>query len=686
MQLSRRVCFALLLVLLTLATYAPVWRAGYIWDDDSYLTDNPTLLQPDALRRIWFSPDDSPQYYPMVFTTLYLEKSLWGFRPLGYHLVNMLLHAGSAILLWLILRRLGMPGAELAAAIFAVHPLAVESVAWVTELKNTQAGFFALLSVLLYLPLVGNEKPLGRDEWWRYGTSLLLFVLAMLSKTVACGEAPVLLAIVWWKRDGVSRRDCLLLAPFFVIGAGLGLLTARLEVEHVGAVGKNFAFNWGDRILIAGRAIWFYVGKTIWPFDLAFFYRRWGIDVRVWWQWLFPAAAIAAFAILWRLRARIGRGPVAGAAAFVALLFPALGFFNVYPMLFSFVADHFAYLALMVGIPLGIAAVDAALRRWLPGKRATAGTVLGIAVVAAFAGQSFATARNYHDEQTLWTALAKRNQHWMAYARLAWLDLHDAAAAQQAGDTAQMRSLAHHAFMLDALVRRQKPDLAEPYDDDAAAAWLLGDLPRAEASARQSIKVAPTLSNGYQVLERVLAQEGKKQEAVAVLMQALRLVSVRSTAVRPNLELELGKLLMDMGRDQEAATAFEASAALGGGAEAWRNLGMLRALDDQYAQAREAFRRAIALKPDDRDALEGLARAAAIDPHATQADLTDGLRAAQAACGENPSARQLDALGMVKFRLGDRDGARAAGQEALRRAAPDERTLIQRHLAMYALP
>ncbi|HVX85108.1 MAG TPA: hypothetical protein VH253_09850 [Phycisphaerae bacterium] len=686
MQRFPRAWFPPIILLLTLATYLPALRAGYIWDDDSYLTDNPTLLQPDALRRIWFSPDDSPQYYPMVFTTLYLEKSLWGLRPFGYHLVNVLLHAGSAMLLWLVLLRLRVPGAALAAAIFAVHPLAVESVAWVTELKNTQAGFFALLSVLIYLPLIHDEKPFGRGEWRRYGGSLLPFVLAMLSKTVACGVAPVLLAIVWWKRGGVSRREWLLLAPFFVIGAALGLMTARLEMAHVGAVGPDFNFNWGDRILIAGRAIWFYAGKTIWPFDLAFFYRRWGIDVRVWWQWLFPLAAIAAFAVLWRLRARMGRGVVAAAAAFVALLFPALGFFNVYPMLFSFVADHFAYLALMVGVPLAVVVVDAALRRWAPEKRTAAGTVLGITVIAAFAGQSYATARNYKDERTLWTALEKRNQHWMAYARLAWLDVREAAAASSAGDTARMRRLAQQVFALDALVRRQKPDRTDPYDDDAAAAWLLGDLPRAEAEARTSIAIGPTLSNGYMMLAQVLAQEGKRQEAVAVLGRALQVVSVRSPVFRPHAELELGTILMDMGRDEEAAKAFEASAALGEGAGAWRNLGTVRAMDDQYGPARVAFRRAIALKPDDRDALEGLARAAAIDPQATQADLAEGLRAAQAACGASPTARQLDALGMVKFRLGDRDAARTAGEQALRRATPDERALIQRHLEMYAKP
>jgi protein O-mannosyl-transferase len=133
---------ALLLVVAVLIAYLPALQGGYIWDDNRYVTENPILPQPDGLAAIWTDPGATIQYYPMVFTTFWLEYRLWGLNPLGYHATNILLHALSALLLWAILRRLAVPGAWLAAALFALHPVHVESVAWVTERKNVLSGLF----------------------------------------------------------------------------------------------------------------------------------------------------------------------------------------------------------------------------------------------------------------------------------------------------------------------------------------------------------------------------------------------------------------------------------------------------------------------------------------------------------------------------------------------------------------
>lgn len=673
-RLPAAVWFPVLLVALTVLAYAPALRAGFIWDDDSYLTANATLTKPDALRRVWLSPSESPQYYPMVFTVLYVEKALWGLNPAGYHAVNVLLHAGAAILLWLVLRRLKVPGAMAAAAIFAVHPLAVESVAWVTELKNTLAGVFSLAAVLAYLPFGLAEGTRDRRAWGRYGLALGWFVLAMWSKTVACGVGPVLLLIIWWKKERVGMRDLWPLAPFFVIGAGLGLLTAQLEVNHVGATGADFAFNAADRVLIAGRAVWFYAGKVVWPLDLAFFYPRWGVDVRVWWQWLFPLAAAAGLAALWWWRGRVGKGVIAGVAAFVVLLFPALGFVNVYPMLFSFVADHFAYLALMAGIPVVVAVVV----RVMPRSRMVRGVVAGL-VVAVLAWQTASTARNYESEEVLWSALARKNGHWMAYRRLAEIDLHRAADADRAGDKAAARRLGEEVFALGAKVLAQKPDRLDVYDAEAMAALLMGDVERAEAAARRSVELGPDRWMAHSVQGKVLLRKGQVAEAIEAQEKAVAL-----NPGNASLHLELGRTLAAAGRDAEAERELAAAAGLGESAEAYEWLGTVRAMRGELGPAREAYRQAIALDGSRREALDGLARTAAMDGGATAMDLQEALQAATvASSGSGAPARALDTLGMVRWRLGDKAGAVAAAQAAMERAGPEERDLIGRHLQMY---
>ena len=232
----------LFLVAATMIAYQPVWHAGFIWDDDDYVINNPTLRSLAGLRQIWCHLAATPQYYPLVHTSFWLEYHLWGLNPPGYHIVNVLLHALAAILLWRLLARLRLPGAWLAAAIFALHPVAVESVAWVTERKNVLAAVFYFAAALAYLRITGEAADGGKQirgslRW--YFLSLALFVAALLSKTVACSLPAAMLLAIWWKRGRIAGRDVWSLLPFFAAGMAMGLMTSWLERIHVGARGRT---------------------------------------------------------------------------------------------------------------------------------------------------------------------------------------------------------------------------------------------------------------------------------------------------------------------------------------------------------------------------------------------------------------------------------------------------------------
>jgi protein O-mannosyl-transferase len=288
---ARRPWFlALVLAVVTFVAYQPTWHAGFIWDDDTHVTENANLRSLHGLYRIWFEPLADQQYYPLQLTGFWIEYHLWGLRPFGYHAVNILLHVLNALLLWMVLQQLEIPGAWLAAAIFAVHPVQVESVAWVSELKNLLSTTFylgALLAFIRFRPLTGEERA-GPPSWGYYALAIALFLCALLSKTVACTLPAVLVLLLWWKRGRVERQDVGVLSPMFLLGITFGLMTAWLEKHHVGASGPEWSLSFLQRCLLAGRALWFYAGKLFWPHNFIFIYPRWEIDPGAWWQYLFP--------------------------------------------------------------------------------------------------------------------------------------------------------------------------------------------------------------------------------------------------------------------------------------------------------------------------------------------------------------------------------------------------------------
>jgi Flp pilus assembly protein TadD len=527
----------LFIVLATLMAYSPVFTAGFIWDDDDYVINNLHLNDWDGLREMWFHPAATPQYYPLVFTTFWLEHHLWGLHAGGYHMVNVLLHILAALLLWRVLARLRVPGAWLAAAIFALHPVEVESVAWITERKNVLSAVFYLAAALAWLRFAELEPavPPTRRRWGWYAVALVLFVAALLSKTVTCSLPAVLLLVMWWKKGRLDWRAVLPLAPFFLAGIGLGLTTAWLEKTHVGAIGADWSLTLADRCLVAGRALWFYASNLVFPTHLMFIYPRWTIDAGVWWQWLFPVAVAGVLAALWRARHRIGRGPLVAVLIYAGTLAPAIGFINVYPMRFSFVADHFQYLA-----GAGLIALAATwLHRCPPLIPA-----LGLFLCGALTWHQCAI---YQDLETLWRDTLKKNPAcWMAHSNLGRL-----------------------------LVRQNK-------------------LAEAEAHYRAGLELNPREEEIHYNYANLLARTGRLETAVAEYEQALQLAPAQADPHN-----NLGAVLLQLKRTDEAIAQYRLAVQCQPEVMRYHyNLGSALAAEHQVAAAVAEFQRALQLEPD----------------------------------------------------------------------------------------
>jgi tetratricopeptide (TPR) repeat protein len=406
----------LALIAITFAAYYPTLGNGFVWDDDRYIEQNYQLHTPKGLERIWLDPlKAEPQYYPLTHTSLWVEFHVWRLRAFGYHLDNLALHAAGAVMLWRILRRLNVRGAWAAAAVFAVHPLQVESVAWATERKNVLSGFFYFLSLWAYLHTrwgrrIWDSKESGGSgglalhvgAGW-YFLSLLFFAAALLSKSVTATLPAAILVLCWWKRGKLRAGDVWPVTPMLAAGAAMGCLTGWMEKHVVGAIGPDFDFLTPlDRLCIAGRAFWFYLTKLLYPGHLSFIYPHWQVDPTRRPLWiLFPLAAMGLLGACWILRRRIGRSPAAAMFFFAGTLVPALGFVNVFPMRYSYVADHFQYLACIGPIALIVGSLST-------GCTSGATRVLAGLVIVAMCAASNVRARVFADRRALWTdALAK---------------------------------------------------------------------------------------------------------------------------------------------------------------------------------------------------------------------------------------------------------------------------------------
>lgn len=658
---ARDALLAALLLAAAVVAYIPAMRSGFIWDDDDYVYANPTLAAPDGWLRLW-SPGETPQYYPLVFTTFWVEAQVWGAdHAFGFHVVNVLLHALSAILVWCILTRINVPGAWLAAAVFALHPVCVESVAWITERKNVLSGFCYFAALLSFL----RFEDAGKWRW--YAVALALFVLALLSKTVTCTLPVAILIIRWWRRRPIDRRTIAAVAPMFLIGAALAIITVWVEKTHVGAEGVDWHVTVPQKIILAGRALWFYAGKIVWPENLIFIYPRWTLNAASVVQWFWPIAAVAVLAVAIALRKRIGRGPAAAMLFFGVTLGPALGFIQVYPMRYSYVADHFQYLASLGVIVLVVAVLARIAARWpKPAQAMPAVALLGVL--------GFLTWRQcaaYKDVETLWTeTLARNDDAWIAHNNIGVLldqrgDIEPAEkhyrrslelkpdnyeAMNNLGLILTTRGRPQEAITWYQKVLAARPDAKQTQLNLGMALLNAGKPAEAAACFQRVIDESPNAAQAYDGLGQALVQMERREAAEIVFRKALDL-DPNNARVLSNL----GLLLYQMGRSDDAIPPLERAVAISpGDVQARLNLGIILTRTRRYADAIRVLQEGVQQNAPNQYLCMNLAWLLATAPDARLRDGQTAVNLAMQACQLTAfeSARPIDVLAAAYAEVG----------------------------------
>jgi tetratricopeptide (TPR) repeat protein len=570
---------SIVIALLTFAAYSSALHGGFIWDDDAYITQNPVLTGVHSVWRIW-TTTQSPQYYPLVFTTFWVERHLWGLNPMGYHIANVSLHAMNAILLFWLLRRLEVPGAWMIAAIFAVHPVHVESVAWIAERKNVLSGLFYLLCIGCYLRFESTRR------WRWYAAAFGLFMLALFSKTVVATLPVALFLIRYMKGWRLRSREVLELLPFLIFGAGLAFVTKWYEAHVVGAVGSEWNLSIGQRFLVAGRALDFYVWKIVWPAKLIFNYPRWQVDIRDSIQWIWVLGAVMFAILFWWKRDSWSRGPFIGFAYFAASLTPALGFFDVYPMRYSFVADHFQYLA-SIGIIAAIVGSTAyGFDRW---AEINAGSVrvliwiksgAGFSVLAVLAILSWKQGLIYRDLETLWQDTINKNPA-------------SSLAHNNLGTVYDKEGRAEQAVQEYLTVLRLQPDHVDAHYNLGAAYGKEGRLNEAIQEYLIVLRLKPDYVDAHYNLGNAYGKEGHLNEA---LQEYLKVLTLQPNYI--NAHYNIGNVYLSQARVEEAVQEYLNVLRLQPNHIAHYNLGIAYARQGHLDKARVQFEMALRLQPD----------------------------------------------------------------------------------------
>ena len=601
----RNLVFGLGLVTAVVLCFSPALPGDFLWDDDLHITATPTIVGPLGLKEIWTTA--AANYFPLVLTNFWVQHALWGLNPFGYHVVTLLFHALAAVLLWRVLVRLNARGAWLGAALWALHPVQVESVAWICELKNTQSAVFFLGAILgwlrwLEVGRVSDPPPTSptrsQDEASSrltlshpaYVGALVCAVLAILSKPSTVPLPVVLALCVWWRRGRFAWRDLIPLVPFFLLSFGAAGWTIWEQRVNSGAQGAAWAQTWPERFVIAGRAVWFYIGKLAWPADLIFIYPRWEIAATPL-AFLPFAGVMLVVAGLWRGRAGALRPVFFAAIFFGALLFPVLGFFSIYFFRYSFVGDHFQYLASMGPLALAGAAITVALDRW-PAVLGRARPVFSALLIGGLGFLTWRESAVYLSSETLWRATLARNPA----ASMAWFNL---------GSTLLKEGRHEEAIACLREGLRLRPDDAPGYNDLGCELVVVGRAEEALPIFARALELRPAYAEVHNNLGNALRSLGRVDEAVACYERALQLKPAYAEA-HNNLGCELAA----KGRTTEAIYHLEQAVRLNpGNSTNHNNLGNALRDAGRTAAAIASYGRALELSPDFAEAHANLGRA-----------------------------------------------------------------------------
>jgi tetratricopeptide (TPR) repeat protein len=570
----------MVLVVAVIVVYLPVWRAGFIWDDDDHLTENPCIIGPLGLKEIWTTSEANIS--PLTRTMFWLEHAVWGLAPLPYHLVNVLLHAAVGIVLWRLLRLMEIPGAWWGAALWALHPVEVESVAWISEMKNTESALFFLLSILFFL------RWLGARGNWNYG---LMFLFASLS--IACKTTTVILPVIlclaaWWTERRWRWRNLALVAPVLVLsaaGVGLSMWIQNMQLDWYAMPART----WPQRVIGAGDAVWFYLGKIVWPHPLVTIYPPFRIDPDRWIAYLPALGLVGLGLIFWLKRGSWGRPWFFALAYFLAALLSVIGLVNSPIFDYSLVFDHFQYLASMG--PLALAGAGLArlgttsfqAGRWLQ-------PAVGSGLLLILGFLSWQRTWAYESEETLWSdTLAKNPDCWVGLNNL--------------GLSLEKQGLLDQAIADYEKAVAIKPNFIEGYNDLGTALIQKGQWAQAEREFHAALAIKPDFVATHLDLGYVLLKEGRLDEATVEFKKALAIDPTMAQA-----HYNLGLVLARQGRKDEASAEYQAAQKLNPNyPEACNSLGILFFQDGEYEPAMAQFEHALSLNPNFFEARSNLA-------------------------------------------------------------------------------
>jgi protein O-mannosyl-transferase len=702
----------LLLPAVTVAAYIPALQAEFIFDDDTLLAANPLMRDPGGIWKFWWTTPrpETPDYWPMTSTTLWLEYQLWGLqRPWGYHLTNILLHAVGALLIWRVLVRLRVPGAYAAALLFALHPVCVGSVAWVSERKNVLSMVFYALTILAYLRYDDD----GKRTW--YAVAIAAFALALLSKTSGVLLPVALGVLIWWRRGTFGRRDAVRLAPLLGLSVAMGVVTVLFQHQMPMGYEHGAPYSLADRLVASGAAVWFYLYKALVPIRLAIVYPRWEIGAAHALGWLSVGGATGL--LIWQRRKRWARAGLAAGAWFLLMLLPALGLVRMRWMVYSLVADHFQYLALPAAGAVVVAALWTAMRRLPEAARLAIVTLPAIACGAL----TFLHAGDYKDTYTLWTdvtetypsislahhnrgpLLEARGEHGLALeayrTALVWNPESATTHASLSATLFEKRdyegALRHgrRAIELRAQLVKNYPDIgvpavfAEAENTVGSALLETGQAGEALSHFNRAIKGAPDLSVSYSNAGWALILLRQPAAAEAKLRRAVQL---RPDHIEP--VYNLGLALHAQGKLEEALQWFRRALVLDPNhPRANNNAGATLGALGRTDEAIQCFRNALRVDPNNVKAKGNLFESLFT---LGRNHMSGGRFARAAECFQQASAMKghrepvlLDALAAALAEMGRFEEAVKVAERALELATAAKLTAlmdgVRKRLALY---